>query len=161
MAHFPTGVTIVASRDGDTDQGMTANSLSSVSLDPPLIAINMARGSRTERAIASSRGFAVTLLAHDQADLAQQFATKEGSHFEGLEVERSSHGHAYLPAGLGYLECVVWEDLAAGDHSLIIGQVIEASLVGGRPLIFFRSKIGSLPHDHHPWTEPRPEGDPG
>jgi flavin reductase (DIM6/NTAB) family NADH-FMN oxidoreductase RutF len=154
MGHFPTGVTIVASHHDGVDQGMTANSLTSISLEPPLIAISMRHGSRTAGAIASSRGFAITLLAHDQDELAKQFARSEGGHFEGVAVERTQRGHPYLPEGIGFLECTIWQDFDAGDHRVIIGQVTEATLVGGWPLLFFKSKIGSLPQDHHPWADP-------
>jgi 3-hydroxy-9,10-secoandrosta-1,3,5(10)-triene-9,17-dione monooxygenase reductase component len=145
MGHFPTGVTIVGSHFGGRDEGMTANSLTCVSLDPPLVAVCAARGSRTDQAIESSGGFAVTFLAHHQKELARKFARVAADHFHGVATGRTSLGHPHLPEGIGFMECVVRDAIEAGDHTVFIAHVTESALAGGEPLVFFRSRLGSLP----------------
>jgi flavin reductase (DIM6/NTAB) family NADH-FMN oxidoreductase RutF len=152
MGHFPTGVTIVGAHADGEDQGMTANSLTCVSLDPPLVAVCTAHGSRTGDAIESSGSFAITFLAHHQHEVARQFARVEDDHFAGVETARTPLGHPYLPEGIGFIECVVHDRVDAGDHSIFIGLVTETTLSGGQPLVFFRSRLGSIPHDSDGWT---------
>lgn len=148
MAHFPTGVTIVGTHFEGTDQGMTANSLTCVSLDPPIVAVCTAHGSRTGRAITCSGGFAVTFLAQHQATLARRFARSEDDRFVGIPVSRTSLGHPHLPGGIGFVQCVVLEQIDAGDHAIFIARVTDAVVRGGEPLMFFRSQFGALPQEH-------------
>ena len=152
MAHYPTGVTILGSHADRGDQGMTANSFTCVSLDPPLVAVCIAHGSRTGDAIKSSGGFAITLLAHHQHEVARRFARADHDHFDGVDRRRTPLGHPYLPEGIGFMECVVREQIDAGDHSIFIGQVTESALTGGEPLVFFRSALGSFPESRDTWT---------
>ena len=152
MAQFPTGVVIVSTGGHGPDQGMTANAIMSVSLDPPLIAISLTRGTRTERAISESGGFTLTVLGRHQADLAMSFARPAHDHFEDRPVLRSERGHPYFPDGLGFVECVVEQTVEAGDHRIIIGLVTEAIVQGGEPLVFHSSRFGALaldPTTHH------------
>ena len=148
MAHFPTGVTIVGSHFDGTDQGMTANSLTCVSLDPPIVAVCTAHGTRTEHAIDSSGGFAVTFLAQHQAGLARTFARSEQDRFVGVPVSRTSLGHPHLPGGIGFVQCVVLQRIDAGDHAIFIARVTDAVVRGGEPLVFFRSQFGAFPQEH-------------
>jgi flavin reductase (DIM6/NTAB) family NADH-FMN oxidoreductase RutF len=152
MGHYPTGVTILGCHADGADQGMTANSFTCVSLEPPLVAVCTTHGSRTGGAIDVSGGFAITLLAHHQHDLARRFARVDDDHFAGVEPARSPLGHPYLPDGIGFIECVVRERIEAGDHWIFIGQVTESVLTGGEPLVFFRSRLGSLPESQGTWT---------
>jgi flavin reductase (DIM6/NTAB) family NADH-FMN oxidoreductase RutF len=152
MAHFPTGVTVIGSHADGKDQGMTANSVTCVSLNPPLIAVCTSHGSRTVEAIDASGGFSVTFLASDQEDLARQFSRNHDDHFKGMTIGRTTLGHPYLPNGIGFLECVVRQQVEAGDHSIVIGEVKESVLSGGDPLVFFRSKLGNLSRAPEAWT---------
>jgi flavin reductase (DIM6/NTAB) family NADH-FMN oxidoreductase RutF len=153
MGYFPTGVTILGSHADGRDQGMTANSLTSVSLDPPLVAVCVSHGSRTAKAIDSSGGFAVTFLARDQEELARRFARNDDDHFSGVATARTRLGHPYLPQGIGFIECTVRERVAAGDHTVVIGHVVESTLSGGEPLVFFRSKLCCLSQGADTGTE--------
>lgn len=144
MAQFPTGVTIVGTGGHGPDQGMTANSITCVSLDPPLVAISLTRDTRTERAISASGGFAVTFLSQQQAELATQFARPNNDRFRDMDVARTGRGYPYFRDGLGFIECVTTQHLDAGDHRVIFGLVTESVLNGGEPLLFFRSRFGSV-----------------
>jgi flavin reductase (DIM6/NTAB) family NADH-FMN oxidoreductase RutF len=148
MAHFPTGVTIVGAHCESGDQGMTANSVTCVSLDPPIVAVCTAHGTRTERAIDSSGGFAVTFLAQHQGALARRFARRDHDHFVGIRVSRTSLGHPHLPGGIGFVQCVVLSRIDAGDHAIFVARVTDAVVRGGEPLVFFRSQFGALPQEH-------------
>jgi flavin reductase (DIM6/NTAB) family NADH-FMN oxidoreductase RutF len=144
MAHFPTGVTIVGARGRDGDQGMTANSVTCVSLDPPLVSVCLTRDSRTEQAVSQSEGFALTFLSKQQAELASHFARPNEDHFHDVAARRTAHGHPYFPDGLGFLECATVYQIDAGDHRVIIGLVTESGLSGGDPLVFFRSRFSAI-----------------
>jgi flavin reductase (DIM6/NTAB) family NADH-FMN oxidoreductase RutF len=153
MSHFPTGVTVVAATADGVDYGMTANSLTSVSLEPPLIAVCLRNASRTGRAITAAGGFAVTFLAASQADLARRFATPGLDQFAATRHARTAHGHPYLLHSVGVLGCTAHAEIDAGDHCLYIGAVCEIAIAGGDPLLFHRSKLGPLPADRDHWRE--------
>lgn len=155
MAHFPTGVTIVSARGRDGDHGMTANSVTCVSLDPPLVAVCLTRDSRTEQAVSQSGGFAMTFLSQQQAGLAARFARPHQDHFRDVMVGRTANGHPHFPGGLGFIECVTAHQIDAGDHRVVIGLVTDFGLNGGDPLVFFRSRFGSIAPDA---DRPTPSG---
>jgi flavin reductase (DIM6/NTAB) family NADH-FMN oxidoreductase RutF len=144
MGQFPTGVTVVGVRGEERDQGMTANSLTCVSLEPPLVAICLSHGSRTERAISDSGSFALTFLSEDQSALASHFARNHQDHFDTVTVARTERGHPYLPNGVGFMECVVAQQVDAGDHRVILGLVTESVMTGAEPLVFFRSQFSTV-----------------
>ena len=126
---------------------MTANSLTSVSLNPPTVALCTMHGARTLQAIEASGGFAVTFLAQHQDKLARRFARAGDDHFAGIRVSRTTLGHPHLPGGLGFIQGVVADRLDAGDHSILIAFVTEAVVKGGEPLVFFRGQFGAFPQE--------------
>lgn len=144
MAHFPTGVAIVSSQAGGADYAMTVNSLTSVSLEPPLIAVCAAHTSHTAAAIKRTNAFAVTLLTHEHQEIARHLARTTDRPFAGFSVSRTSHGFAYLADAVGVMECEVASWTEAGDHSLILAHVASLEINGGNPLVFFRSRLGTL-----------------
>jgi flavin reductase (DIM6/NTAB) family NADH-FMN oxidoreductase RutF len=152
MSHFPTGVTIVTAHADGVDQGMTANSVASVSLAPPLIAVCTSKLSRTVAAINASGSFAVSFLAAHQKDVAHRFSRPRDDHFKGFSTGRTTLGHPYILQGLGYIECDVVQQVDAGDHSVLIGRVTESAFRGGDPLVFFRSTLGQLSQPESAWA---------
>ncbi len=143
---FATGVTVVTSRFGDSLAGMTLNSFTSVSLDPLLVLVSLAHGTRTLERVQQSGSYAVNILHRSQRDVALAFA-KPGAPFP--------HGHTVIdPAGfvvvrhsLAILRCEVAGVHRAGDHDLVVGEVVNFEGSGGEPLIFHRGAFGGLDED--------------
>lgn len=152
MSHFPTGVTIVTAHADGVDQGMTANSISSISLDPPLIAVSTSKLSRTFAAIDASGSFAVSFLGSTQTDVAHRFSRPHSEHFIEFATGRTPSGHPYILHGLGFIECAVVQQVDAGDHTILIGRVTETGFRGGDPLVFFRSTLGNLSQPNTDWA---------
>lgn len=144
MAHFPTGVAIVSSHADGADFAMTVNSLTSVSLEPPLIAVCAAHTSHTAAAVKRTNAFAVSLLAHEHQGIARHLARTTKDPFADVTVARSARGFAYLADGVGVMECEVVSWTEAGDHSVILAHVTSMEINGGNPLVFFRSRLGTL-----------------
>jgi flavin reductase (DIM6/NTAB) family NADH-FMN oxidoreductase RutF len=131
---FATGVTVVTARFGQSQAGMTLNSFTSVSLDPLLVLVSLAHGTRTLEKVLQSKQFAVNILHRRQADVALAFAQR-GTPFP--------EGHTVVdPAGFD-----VRDVTSAGDHDLVIGEVIDFEGSGGEPLIFHRGAFGGLDED--------------
>ena len=145
MARYPTGVTIVAACEpGGAPFGLTVNSFTSVSLDPPLVLVCIGHSSSSHDRLVSGRGFAVNVLAADQGDVALRFAS-EPSHgrFDDVEWGRSPSGDPVLSGAAAWLDCVLDEVLTGGDHSILLGRV-ESSGLSERPaLVFHRGRMSS------------------
>ncbi|MFE0023942.1 flavin reductase family protein, partial [Amycolatopsis sp. NPDC059021] len=137
--------------DGEP-HGMTLNSLTSVSLDPPLLLVCFAHGARSAEAVSRSGRFAVNVLAKRQQAIALRFAARGEDHFSGLELEYGDHEVPVVPNALAHLECDVDRRVEAGDHTIVLGSVTRTCAAPGEPLAFYRGGFGDLvPHD----TEPR------
>jgi len=146
MGHFPTGVTVLTTVHDGKHHGMTANSVTSVSLDPVLILVCLMREARTGLAIQKARRFAVNFLREDQEHLSRRFATAGQDHFEGLEgVEEDESGLPRLPGCTAYLVCRVTDIVPAGDHDVVLAEVERALAFGGNPLVFHLGGYKRLP----------------
>ena len=147
MGHFATGVTVITTRHDGRLHGMTANSVTSVSLEPLLILVCLTRGARTALAIQNAERFAVNILGEHQEEVSRRFARPGQDHFEGLEIVAGPHGLPFLPDCLAYLACKVTDMVQAGDHDIVIAEVdhCEASPNGGNPLLFFQGGYQRLP----------------
>jgi 3-hydroxy-9,10-secoandrosta-1,3,5(10)-triene-9,17-dione monooxygenase reductase component len=143
--HFATGVCVVTSLGPDGPSGMTANAVSSLSLDPPLMIVCFALTSRTLAAVEHSRRFGVQFLAHDQEDIAARFASKlpEAEKFEGIDW-RERAGVPSIDGSLAWLGCELRELYPGGDHRIGVGEVVDLWEVEGDPLVFFRGDYWSL-----------------
>jgi flavin reductase (DIM6/NTAB) family NADH-FMN oxidoreductase RutF len=135
MSRFATGVTVVGTYAPDgTPVGTTANAVSSVSLDPPLVLVCLAHESHTLAALRTHGGFAISVLAGEHADLAVAFA-RPAVAADGPVV----------PGALAVLECDVHDVLPAGDHAIVLGRVTATEVAGDArsPLLFFRSRLSA------------------
>ncbi|MGB3684149.1 MAG: flavin reductase family protein [Rubrobacteraceae bacterium] len=150
MRHFPTGVTVVTSGTGDKAEGMTANAVISVSLDPPLFLVSVHRDARLNPRIREEGYFAVSILADDQEGLSRLFASPERS--SGLQAVHSLGGGygttgAPLAAGsLATIECRLEESHPAGDHDLFLGRVVDVHAGDSRkgPLVYHEGSYPTL-----------------
>jgi flavin reductase len=157
MSHYPTGVTVVTSGREEKVEGMTANAVISVSLDPLLFLVSVHKDARLNPRIKEEGYFAVNLLADDQEGLSRLFASPERS--SGLRALHSLGGGygttgAPLAAGaLAVIECELADIYAGGDHDLFLGRVVEVRLGDTRkgPLIFHEGSYPALS------AAPRPE----
>lgn len=138
---FATGVTVITARAQTGPLGITANSFASVSLDPALVLWSPAKASRRYEAFVGAEHFAIHVLAEDQDRLGGAFV-KNGDDFEGFDVETSAHGVPLLAGCLARFECRRFATHDAGDHAIIIGEVIEAETRPGAPLLFARGQYG-------------------
>jgi 3-hydroxy-9,10-secoandrosta-1,3,5(10)-triene-9,17-dione monooxygenase reductase component len=144
LGHLPTGVTVITAHGEHGPVGMAANSVTSVSLDPPLILFCPAKSSTTWPKIRDAGSFCVNILARHHAQVTRQFAAKDSDRFAGLACERRPTGPALRDAG-AWIECTISDEREAGDHTIVVANVvaIEAS-PGVEPLVFFRGSYGSF-----------------
>lgn len=137
MGQFATGVTIITmNNDGET-WGMTANAVTSVSLDPPLVLVCVEKGNQTHPRLTEAGCFAVNILSAEQKDLSDRFAFVGPKDCSGLEVVTGASGAPILPATLGHVDCRVHQVVSAGDHDIFLGEIVGGELAEGEPLLFF------------------------
>ncbi|MBW8483155.1 flavin reductase family protein [Actinomadura parmotrematis] len=145
LGRFTTGVVLVTAATDDGPVGMAANSFTSVSLDPPLIALCAARSSSTWPLVRERGGFAVTILGAGHRDLCLTFATKGADRFTGRTWARTPAGHPLLPDGLAWLDCEIDTVHRAGDHELVIARAACWSLADDAgPLVFHSGRYARL-----------------
>jgi 3-hydroxy-9,10-secoandrosta-1,3,5(10)-triene-9,17-dione monooxygenase reductase component len=144
-SHFATGVCVVTSLGQEGPAGMTANAVSSLSLEPPLMLVCFDRTARTLMAVQASGRFAIHFLAHDQEELAARFASKlpEAEKFAGARWSEED-GTPVLDGCLAGMRCTLAELLPGGDHVIGVGAVNRVWRGGGEPLVFYRGDYWSL-----------------
>jgi flavin reductase (DIM6/NTAB) family NADH-FMN oxidoreductase RutF len=146
MGHFATGVTIITTKDSSgTPFGLTANAFLSLSLDPPLVLISVDKGAQCYSCFVPQNGFTVNFLSENQEEISRRFATKGVDKFAGLQWRLGENGAAILDGGLGYVECRITQCHDGGDHTIVIGEIVNASATGDRPLLFFKGRYQKLP----------------
>lgn len=139
LGTFPTGVTIVTARGADGPAGLTTNAFTSLSLDPPLILVCIANGSRTLPVVREAGRFAVNVLRAGQEDLAAVFASKAvGAEKFARTTHNVEHGVPVLDDALSWLVCDLRDLLPGGDHTIAIGEVTALAAAEGEPLLFWR-----------------------
>ncbi|GAA1355985.1 flavin reductase family protein [Saccharothrix algeriensis] len=155
MGRFATGVAVVTTRGADgAPHGMTVNSLTSVSLEPPLLLVCLTTGARSTDAVVSAGRFAVSILSSRQEHLALRFARRGEDHFAGLDVTHGRHRVPVIPDAFAHLECDVERHFTAGDHVVVIGHVRDACERDGEPLGFLRGRFSDVLDRGHapaPW----------
>ena len=147
LATFPTGVTVVSTvTEQGTLVGLTANSFSSVSLDPPLILFSLARRSPSLDVFERSGFFAVSVLASDQGELSNRFATSSAVKWQGVDyVLGADCGCPLIAGALASFECKTHALYDGGDHVVVVGYVLRFErLVMGEPLVFCRGSYRTL-----------------
>lgn len=143
LGHFATGVTVVTAMHGGTPAGLSVNSFTSVSLDPPLVAFCVARTSATWPRIREAGWFCVNILAEHQEGVSRVFATRGADKFRGIGWHPSVSGAPILAGVLAWIDCTIDVEHDAGDHVLVVGRVRELDVAAeGRPLVFYRGGYG-------------------
>lgn len=139
MSHFASGVTVVTTEHEGNPYGMTVASFASLSLHPPLVLVCIEKSVKTHDAIIGAGKFGVSILAQEQADISGKFASKRDDKFDGVAVTRGALGVPLVANAITTLECAVRETLPGGDHTIVVGEVIDAQTREGTPLLYFRS----------------------
>jgi flavin reductase (DIM6/NTAB) family NADH-FMN oxidoreductase RutF len=145
MGHFATGVAIVTARRPDGSPcGLTVNAFTSVSLDPPLVLVCIERAAMTHDQIVESGSFVVNVLEEERGELlARRFSTFGVSDkFDGVAYRAETSGAPVLESALAWLDCRVRETVAAGDHTIFLGEVLDADAREGRALVYYRGGYG-------------------
>ena len=146
VGEFATGVTVVTAEHDGEPAAMTLNAFTSVSLDPLLVLVSLGHGSRTLYAVQSSGRFAISVLGRDQRDVAIHFATP-GAAFAHEYMQRTYDGFLVVRGAVATHHCTVSSVTRAGDHDLVLGQVVGMTHPGGEPVIFHRGRFGGLAAD--------------
>jgi len=142
LRFWTTGVSIVAASHGDTTHGMTVNSFTSLSLDPPLVSVSLEKVTRTHQLVDETGAYAVTILSEEQRALSDRFAGRDSEHsrrFDGVETFTLETGSPILREGLAFFDCRVVSRHDAGTHTLFIGEVLACGQFSdsGQPLVYF------------------------
>ena len=131
MRHWPTGVAVLTSRHGERMHGMTVNSFTSVSLEPPLVLASVEQMVRTHALIEQSGIFAISFLREGQSWISDRFAGRDSENsdrFEGLATYTAATGAPILADNLGHLDCRVTAAHPAGNHTIYVAEVVDAAL---------------------------------
>jgi flavin reductase (DIM6/NTAB) family NADH-FMN oxidoreductase RutF len=151
MGHFATGVTIVTSISEDGEPvGTTANAVTSLSLDPPLVLVCFDLGSTTLDAIRGHGAFAVNVLGARQQHLSSNFARRGlEAAWDEVRHRRGPTGSPRIEGAIAHVECTVEHTLPGGDHEIVVGRVrhVATNGNGAAPLLFWRGKYASLDGD--------------
>lgn len=144
LGHFATGVTVVTSRVGELPCGLTVNSFGSVSLDPPLILICVEQSADSHACFDEAGFFVVNVLDEARGEsLSRRFATwGVDDKFQGVAYRTEASGAPVLNDALAWLDCRVVNSVAAGDHTIFIGEVVAGDAREGAPLVFYRGGYG-------------------
>ena len=143
VGEFATGVAVVASEHDGMPAGMTLNSFVSVSLDPLMVLVSLAHGSRTLHVVNSSGRYAVSVLQREQREAAIALATP-GAPFPEEHMTTTADGFLVVRGAAATQHCEVAESIRAGDHDLVLGRVIGITHNGGEPLVFHRGRFGGM-----------------
>ena len=142
LGRVPSGLFVLTVRQSDQETGMLASWVQQCSFDPPRISVAVQRGRFVHGLLADGAAFAVNILASGQTDLLKHFGKGFGPDepaFTGLATERTSGGVPVLTAALAHLDCRVTSRFGAGDHELVIGEVVGGRLHGeGQPAVHVR-----------------------
>jgi len=147
-AQFSTGVAIATVLDAaGAPHGMTINSFTSVSLEPPLVLICIDHKARILDHFLVSNYFAINILRDTQQDLSERFARPGEDRFGVVEWYPGETRMPLIPDALATLECSVFQRTPAGDHTVLIGEVVSAVRHEGQPLVYFSSSYQALERD--------------
>ena len=135
LGNFATGITVITTQHGTEKTGLTVNSFSSVSLDPPLVLWSLDKRSPSLELFKKSGFFAINILAADQVNLSNQFARSSADKFDQVSYDTSAQGTPILHDCSAVFECTLHDVMEGGDHWILIGRVIHFEQSGRKPLV--------------------------
>ena len=142
---FPTGVAVATtvSREG-APIGVTISSFNSVSMDPPLVLWSLASNAGSLDEYLAHKGFAINILAADQAELCKLFSSKERDRFQAVDWREGLHGLPVLAGCAAVMECETDAIHPGGDHEIFIGRVLRHMSTEKAPMLFGKGKLGAF-----------------
>jgi flavin reductase (DIM6/NTAB) family NADH-FMN oxidoreductase RutF len=145
LGHFATGVTIITALSDGEPIGVSANSFTSVSLNPPLVLFCASKDSTTWPKIEAAGTFTVNILGEHQEDVCRVFATRGADRFSRIGWRPSANGSPILHDALAYIDCTIQDQHDGGDHLIVVGLVHELGVLNDEgPLIFYRGGYGQF-----------------
>lgn len=146
IGRFATGVTVVTFQNEHMTRGMTANAVSSLSLDPTLLLVCIDKKAMVHAQLELSSAFAVNILAEDQIEVSRTFAQRGLQDMAGVSYRTGDTGAPIIEGVLAWFECEVYDRLSGGDHTIYIGRVVALSLdrPEDEPLLFYAGAYRSI-----------------
>ncbi len=145
LGTFVTGVTIVTTYDANgAPTGLTANSFNSVSLDPPMVLWSLSLGSRNLPVFREAQAWAVHILAADQQDLSNRFASRGADKFDGLDCRNGPEGAPRIENCAARFGCTAKFEYEGGDHAIFLGEVVDFERTAAEPLIYHGGRYGRV-----------------
>lgn len=145
LGRFATGVTILTSRTAAGEPvGMTASSVASVSLDPPLVLVSVEKSHDMHAALEHGTHFVLNILAAEQEALSRRFAASEPDRFRGVSYRKNERAIPILDGVVAHLECEKRTAVAGGDHTVFFGLVVGGDVTDRRPLLYYRGGYAGL-----------------
>jgi 3-hydroxy-9,10-secoandrosta-1,3,5(10)-triene-9,17-dione monooxygenase reductase component len=145
LGHFCTGITIVTARDATGPVGMTAQSFTALSLDPPLILLCPGKASSSWPRIEAAGAFCVNVLGEEQEELCRGFAVAGADKFAGVGYSAAPHsGSPLLTGAIAWVDCRLDALYDGGDHVIAVGRVLDLGVESeaAKPLLFYRGGYG-------------------
>jgi flavin reductase (DIM6/NTAB) family NADH-FMN oxidoreductase RutF len=161
MRVYPQGVSAVTTNLEDGPTGITVGSFTSVSLDPPLVLMSIAKGSVLHDIFRNARTYAINFLADDQKSISDRFAgrTQVSDRFEGIGFTRGVTGSPIIDGARAVIECKSWQVYDGGDHSILVGEVVSAKTLNSkRPLVYYSQQYTTT-EPTGPTEHPAPPSD--
>jgi len=124
--------------------GMTASSLASVSLEPPLVSVCVDHAADLHDLIVAAPEFVVNILESGQEELSRRFADQHEDRFAGIGYHSGPDGQIFLDGALAHIECERFAEYPGGDHTIIVGRVIAGDTREGHPLLYYRGGYAAL-----------------
>lgn len=145
LGRFPSGITVVTSRDSAGDfHGITVSAFCSVSLRPPLVLVCIEKTTGSHDAIIETRALVVNILASGQDELSELFSLTGIDKFNGIAVRAGLDGVPVIDDALVSLECRLRDTFDGGDHTIFVGSVESVSIRDGEPLVYFHGNYRDL-----------------
>jgi len=145
---YPTGVTVITSLKGNTNYGFTANSFSSVSIDPLLVLFCLNKEANSNKALNTNNFFIINILSSDQSKICNQFANNKLSpekRFDGVETKVSKNNIKIISNSIAWIECKVKNIFDGGDHNIYLGEVLSGSFFENKqPLVYHNGMIKKI-----------------
>ncbi|WFF41332.1 nitrilotriacetate monooxygenase [Salinicola endophyticus] len=148
LGKFATGVTVVTTRDGEEDHGVTASSFNSVSMDPPLILWSIDKGAYSLDAYRHAEYFVVNVLGNEQVDISNRFARRGEDKFAGIATDQGLGGVARVTGAAAHFECRTWNVYEGGDHLIIVGEVLRYAYRNEGSALVFHNGRYAVPEPH-------------
>jgi flavin reductase (DIM6/NTAB) family NADH-FMN oxidoreductase RutF len=153
MRVYPQGVTVATTTGTSGPIGLTVSSFTSISLEPPLILISVAKGSVIHDLFREAEAYAINFLADDQKSVSDRFAgrTKAKDRFEGLGFTKGVTGSPIIDGVRVAIECRAWRVYEGGDHSILVGEVVSAKTFNSkRPLVYYSQQYTTTEQMEYP-----------